>query len=149
MKLHHDRGITWVEYITPPKPEPVEGDNVIEIPEKEGTPVVIITHENGMTNYLFRESWDYDAAARYVAAIQEWAYGGVYMQEIFIGLPLSINRDESIWFSRLTLEKTLNIHNNVVTSPLAVHESRGKSIVVPMGEGTVKIPIHGDGKRKR
>ena len=96
----HDRGITWVEYVAPPKPEPVITDGkVIEIPEQEGTPTVVLTYENGMTTYLYREMWDWDAPARYVAAITEWNTSPNSMNEWCIGLPLAQYKGEYIWVS--------------------------------------------------
>jgi hypothetical protein len=139
--------VTTVEYVAPPKPEKPEGV-VIEIPEDQGESVTVITHENGMTSYLHREPWDWDAADRYVQAIQEWMNDNP--DEWFIGLPVAQHPEEHCWFGRDTLEKAFHIRDAVVQSPLAVpRTSRQRQIVVPMGDGVARIPQHGEGKRRR
>jgi hypothetical protein len=150
MILQHDRGISWVEYVAPPKPEQeiIDG-KVIEIPEQEGTPTVVLTYENGMTIYLRREMWDWDAPGRYVAAITEWMQKSLD-GEWAIGLPLAQYIGEYAWVAAETLHRTLNLHANVNMSPLAASKQRGGSrIIVPMGDGISEIPVHGRGKRKR
>jgi hypothetical protein len=133
-------------YVAPPKPELPEGDNVIVVPEEEGTPVTVWTHANGMTTYLHRERHDYHAAERMIAAIQDWLDSD---RDEFIGLPNSQFPDFPVWASRDSLTKgTLHFHDATVHSPIAVERQSGKHIIVPMGDGQIRLPKHGPGKRQ-
>jgi hypothetical protein len=141
MILQHDRGVSWIEYIAPPKPDDPT-DEMILIPEKEGYAVAVLQYENGMTDYLFRENWDLDAGARYISAIQNWLES--YPNEIFLGLPYASRRDISIWIPRATLLTLQHFRVDVVISPKAVPQSGGKTILVPQFH-----PNHGPGKRRK
>jgi hypothetical protein len=141
-------GLTRVEYVAPPvpeKPEPKEGERVIEIAEEQGHPTVNGSWENGVTFHLHREQHDWGAAERYAAAISQWLNNG---DGEFLGLPPASMPDEPMWVSRQALLKVLNLHDDVSLSPL-VNEKPGRlggsRIVVP---GTT-IPVHGTGKRRR
>jgi hypothetical protein len=144
---HEVTGMTVVEYVAPPPPPVPEGDKVIEIPEQEGTPVTVLTVENGMTIYLHRERHDVTAADHYAKAVGDWlnlgAPGG------FIGLPSAQNPDAWCWISEHTCRTCMHFHDATVLSPLAVQKRAGQRIIVPMGDGQIEIPGHGPGKRKR
>jgi hypothetical protein len=147
MSRHPVTGMTVVGYAAPPEPETAEGDGVIEIPEEEGTPVTVLTVENGMTVYLHRERWDAAAADHYATAIDSWLNAS---DENFLGLPGAQHPDEWVWVSRHTLLTCMHLHDAVVMSPLAVQKQRGgKRIIVPMGDGQIEMPGHGPGKRRR
>ena len=136
--------MTIIEYVEPPVPEIPEGP-VIEIPEEEGTPVTIFTHDNGMTSYLHRARHDWHAADQYAEKIQNWL---MRTHEEFIGLPSSQHPTECTWFTRHTIRNGFHLHDAVSPSPIAVRKAgRQRQIVVPMGDGVVQIPQHGPGKR--
>jgi hypothetical protein len=146
MKLVTNRGITWVEYIAPPKPDDPT-DEMILIPEKEGIPVVVVQYENGMTDYLYRVTWDLDAAARYIATITQWQFSQEAADEDFLGLPMAARPDLHFWIPRQTLMQLQHIRTETIVSPKAQPQAGGKRIAVPMGNGIVEIPVHGQGKR--
>lgn len=152
MKLvRGESGLTRVEYVAPPvpeKPEPKEGETVIDIAEEKGNPTSTLTWENGITVHLFRERHDWGAAERYAAAISRWLSDPESAGEGFLGLPPAAIPSESMWVPRYTLERMLNIHDNVSISPLSEEKTGrlgGSRILVP---GTT-IPVHGGGKRRR
>jgi hypothetical protein len=134
------------EYEAPPKPDAPSPDEIaIEVPEREGTAVTVLTHENGMTTYIYREIWDDTAADRLAEFVNAW----LNSDEHFLGVPNSERRESMAWIPRRTWETLLHIHDAVVQSPIAVHKTAGRRIVVPMGDGTASIPVHGPGKRTR
>lgn len=147
-------GTPWrVEYEAPPVPaipEQPEGTAAIAIPEEEGTPVTVFTHENGMTTYLHREAHHWGAAAEYAGMVETWMSNHPAAQ--LLGLPNSQHPAEPVWVPRYTLERMMHLHDAVVRSPLATERVGGlggKTIYVPMGDGVAEIAAHGPGKRRR
>jgi hypothetical protein len=119
--------------------------SVIFIPEKEGTPVTVLTYSNGMTFYMKREAWDWDAARRVTEAIEDFLYG----MEGFMAFPPSSMPDLGhVPIPRKTLETLLNIHDEVVQSPLAIRHRYGQRVIVAQ-PGDKVIQGHGPGKRRK
>jgi hypothetical protein len=134
------------QYVEPPEPAeyvPSPGEVAIEVPEKEGTSVTVLTYHNGMTFYAHRVWHDWDAARRMAMAIEEFLDTSYYM---FGVEPSSMPEKGRVYIPRKTIETLLNVHDEVVQSPLARPQSGGKRIIVP---GPNDIIAHGPGKRRR
>lgn len=136
------------EYEAPAEPvlaELKDGEVAIDVPEKPNvTSVTVLTYENGMTFYAFREPWDWGAAQRLAEAATQFLKGEA---EFFGVLPSSHPDKGYVMLPRRTIAHLLNIHDNNVESPLAKPDMRGQRIIVP-GPGDIVLS-HGPGKRKR
>lgn len=108
---------------------------VIDIPEKEGTPVTVLTYRNGMTFYVHRDGRDWDACRR----LTEWLEEQLHKDVAFVSLPASSMPElGNVSIPIQTIQELLNIHDEVVKSPLAV----------PSGQGR-RFAVHGPGKRRK
>jgi hypothetical protein len=140
--------MTVVGYEAPPLPAAAEGDNVIRIPEEEGTPATILTTEGGLRIFLHREAHDMAAADHYAKAASDFLNTPTEEAGEYLGFPTAQRPDLWTWISRRTLERCLHFHDETVASPIAKQKMAGRQIVVPMGDGMAKITGHGPGKRR-
>lgn len=93
------------------------------MPEGEGTPTTVLTLENGMTLYAFREGHDWEAASRLAHWLGKMMHENDDLQ--FVEIPGS---QMAAIFGQIimpvdTIRKLQNIHDALSSSPLAKQKS--------------------------